>query len=64
MTSSVAGTVPHTFYRASDMPEEVKMARVYGGMHYLTSTEHGAIMGRRVARWVANNYFKPVRSNH
>jgi hypothetical protein len=63
LTSSVAGTVPHTFYRASDLPEEVKMARVYGGMHFHTSTEHGAIMGRRVAEWVARHYFKPVRMN-
>jgi hypothetical protein len=59
-TSSVAGTVPH-FYRTPDaLVEEVKWARVFGGMHYLTSTEHGADLGRRVGRYVMREHFRPA----
>jgi hypothetical protein len=53
--------VPHVFHDVYDIPGEVKMARVYGGMHFLTSVEHGVILGRKVGRWVEANYFKPVR---
>lgn len=61
LTSTVPGTVPHVFYDVYDIPAEVKMARVYGGMHFLTSIEHGVILGTKVGRWVEANYFKPVR---
>jgi hypothetical protein len=60
LTSTVAGTIPHVFYDVYDIPAEVKMARVYGGMHFLTSTEHGVLLGAKVARWVETNYFKPL----
>jgi hypothetical protein len=40
------------------MIDEVIMARVFGGMHYQTSGEHGATIGRQVARLVARNHFK------
>lgn len=59
LTSTVAGSVPHVFHDVHDMPEEVKMARVYGGMHFFTSVEHGVILGRKVGRWIDSNYFKP-----
>jgi hypothetical protein len=60
LTSTVPNTVPHVFYNTNDLIEEVKMARVYGGMHFHTSTEHGAKIGRQVGHWVTRNYFKPV----
>ena len=61
LTSTVPGTVPHVFRDTRDMIEEVKMARVFGGMHFLTSVEHGTLIGQDVARWVARHHFKPVR---
>lgn len=61
LTSTVSGTVPHVFHDVHDIPAEIKMARVYGGMHFLTSTEHGVLLGRKVARWVEGNYFKAVK---
>lgn len=60
LTSSVAGSVPHVFYNTNAMIDEIKMARVFGGMHFPTSVEHGAIIGKKVGRWVARNHFKPV----
>jgi hypothetical protein len=60
MTSTVAGTVPHAFYNTDQFVEEVMDARVFGGMHYPTSVEHGATMGRQVAREILRARFKPV----
>ncbi len=59
LTSSVVGSIPHVFYDTNDMIEEVTMARVFGGMHFLTSVEHGTIIGKKVGRWVAKHYFGP-----
>jgi hypothetical protein len=42
------------------MIEDVINGRVFGGMHYRTSGRHGAIIGRKVAHWLAKHYFQPV----
>lgn len=47
-------------YSTDDMIRQVIDGRVYGGMHYRTSGRHGAIMGRKVAHWIATRYFQPV----
>jgi len=59
--STAAGTVPHVFYSTDQFVEEVKDARVLGGIHYPTSVEHGAVLGRNVARAVLRSEFKPLR---
>ena len=41
LTSSVAGSVPHVFYNTNEMVDEIILARVFGGMHFQTSVEHG-----------------------
>lgn len=61
MTSSAAGTVPHVFHHTNEMIDEIVMARVFGGMHFQTSVEHGAIIGRQVGRLVARNHFRPAK---
>lgn len=63
-TSTVAGTVPHTYYSTNDLLEEVMRARVFGGMHFPTSVAHGVKMGREVGDWVFSNYFRPVKKGH
>jgi hypothetical protein len=60
-TAPNSGPGPHVFYNTDDLPEEIKLARVYGGMHFHTSTEHGAKLGRQVGHWLARNYFQPVK---
>jgi len=60
LTSTVAGSVPHVFTNTHQMIDEVIMARVFGGMHFQTSGEHGAIIGRKVGNLVAQNHFKRV----
>lgn len=59
-TSSVPGTVPHVYRTTNDFIEEIKWARVLGGMHFLTSTEHGVELGRRVGRYVMRHHFRRV----
>jgi len=61
LTSSIAGTVPHVYGDTDDIIDEVVWARVYGGMHYLTSGKHGVIIGRKVAQLIASDYFQAER---
>ena len=58
--STVPGTALHRYDSPDDMVKEIADARVWGGMHFRTSTDHGAELGRQVARWVASQYFRPV----
>lgn len=60
-TSTVPGSVPHYYEKTDDLVKEVTVARVYGGMHFPTSTVHGAVMGRQVGRWVAKTQFQRVK---
>ena len=59
-STSVAGAAmtEHHFTNTQDIVSEVINARVYGGIHYRTSAEHGAMIARKVADWVADHYFK------
>jgi hypothetical protein len=60
-TSTTSPNRPsHTFTWTDDMIAEIVDARVYGGMHYRTSGVRGAVIGRKVAKWVAKHYFQPV----
>ena len=58
--SNAAGlTTPvRTYDRFSDLLEEVKRARVYGGMHYRNSTEQGALLGERVVQQMLRDHFR------
>jgi hypothetical protein len=61
LTSSVPGSVPHVFTNTNQMIDEIILARVFGGMHFQTSVEHGSVLGKNVAQLVAKNHFKPVK---
>jgi len=62
-TSTVTGT-SHDFRSVDEMLHELKVARIYGGMHFRFSSDDGATLGRRTGRWVAKNYFQPVERKH
>jgi len=57
--SSTASGTTHTFEDTDDFLTEIGNARVWGGMHYRTSTEVGADLGTRIAKYVAQRHFKP-----
>lgn len=48
MTSATAPGVTHRWTSAADYVTEVNNARVWGGLHYRTSTEVGTTMGRNI----------------
>jgi hypothetical protein len=55
----VTGTT-HDFGSVHEMIRELKVARIYGGMHFRYSSDDGAALGKRVGKWVTKNYFKPT----
>lgn len=61
LTSTFAGALPeHMFESTDEMIREIIDARVYAGIHYRTSTVHGAVLGRKVAHWVSKHAFEPA----
>ncbi len=61
LTSPTAPGVTRRFSRLSDYVRESIDARVYDGVHYRTSGEVGAAMGRKIGEYTVQNYLKPVR---
>jgi hypothetical protein len=61
LTSTTAPGVTRTFTRLSDYVVEVINARVYDGVHYRTSGDVGAAMGRKIGEYTVKNYFKSIR---
>jgi len=57
--SKIAGlTKPVRSYNSfSQALDEVRDARVYGGMHYRNSAHKGAILGQQVSRFVTAHFF-------
>ena len=49
-----------TFERLSDALKEVIDARVWGGIHFRTADNQGAVLGKKVAHWERMHYFQPV----
>ncbi|HEU4516097.1 MAG TPA: hypothetical protein VFR77_02240, partial [Steroidobacteraceae bacterium] len=62
LDSTAAGLVnPVRHYRKIDaMVNDLKVARIYGGMHYRNSVNDGATLGVRVANFIGRNYFRHV----
>ena len=61
LTSTTAPGVTRRFSKLSDYVAEVVNARVYDGVHYRTSGEAGAAMGRKIGQYTVQNYLKPIR---
>ena len=57
--STVTGTTRH-FDSTDDLVKELQLARIAGGMHFRTSTVHGAVLGMKVSKWIVKNHFQPV----
>jgi len=59
MDSTVTGTT-HYYERLNDVAKEMYDARVWAGLHFRTSMLEGAWIGRKVADYVATNFFQPT----
>jgi hypothetical protein len=60
--SATHSTLPITrsFTRFSQAIAEIRLARVYGGIHFLTADAQGAALGKQIARFREEHYFQPV----
>ena len=54
---------PRHFDRFSHALQEIVDARVWGGIHFRTADEQGALLGKKVARWLEKHYFEPVHDD-
>jgi hypothetical protein len=50
-----------SFDRFSDALKEIIDARVWGGIHFRTADMQGAVLGKKVAHYMEQHYFQPVR---
>jgi len=59
MDSTVTGTTRY-YKRFKEAAKEVYDARTWAGLHFRNSTMEGAWIGRKVARYVGANFFRPT----
>ena len=50
-----------TYYDLNTLQREIDSARVWAGLHWRHSTRHGGQIGRKVAKHVFDNFFRPVQ---
>jgi hypothetical protein len=64
MDSTVAGLASpvRQYHSTGDFVKDLKLARIYGGMHYRTSADHGAVLGKRAGKLVVRDYFRRKKS--
>ena len=60
LTSTTAPGVTRKFSKLPDYVAEVVNARIYEGVHYRTSGEAGAAMGRKIGQYTVQNFLKPL----
>jgi PAP2 superfamily len=53
--------ITRSFTHFSQAIAEIRLARMYGGIHFVTADAQGATLGRKVAQWRDEHYFQPVR---
>ena len=58
-TSAVTGTT-RQFTHLSHALQEVRLARMYSGLHFMTADSAGVDLGRAVAKYVDRNAFQPA----
>jgi hypothetical protein len=61
LVSPTAPGVERRFTKLSDYVDEVINARIYDGVHYRTSGDVGAEMGRQIGEYTVATYFRPLR---
>jgi hypothetical protein len=58
--TSPIGPITRDFTRFSQAINEVRLARMYGGIHFMTADAQGASLGKKVENYAQANYFQPV----
>ena len=57
---SVTGLGDRHFATVNDLTQDVSNARIWGGIHYRTSVEDGAKLGKKVVNYLLARAFKPT----
>jgi hypothetical protein len=57
---SAATQTKRRYEYVDDLVRDFTDARIFGGMHFRTSVDHGTALGLRVGRWVAERHFQPM----
>ncbi len=58
--TSPIGSITRHYGRFSQAITEIRVARVYSGLHFLTADAQGAVLGRKVANYRENHFFQPA----
>jgi hypothetical protein len=56
--STVTGTT-HAYASIPEMADELREARIWGGMHFRTALDDGSKLGRQTARYILKHAFAP-----
>jgi hypothetical protein len=60
MTSPTAPDLTRRWEHIQDIAVEISNARVWGGIHYRTSTQVGETMGKKIGEYALKTYLKPM----
>ena len=60
ISSTTTGT-SLVFSNTDDVLKAVNDARIFAGFHYRTSCVRGAVLGRKVAKFVGRHHFRPIQ---
>jgi hypothetical protein len=52
--------ITRTYSHFSDAINEIRLARVYAGLHFMTADAQAVTLGRKIADWREGHYFQPV----
>jgi PAP2 superfamily len=52
--------ITRSFTRFSEAIAEIRLARVYGGIHFMTADARAVILGKQVARYREDHFFRAV----
>ncbi len=52
--------ITRSFTHFSEAIAEIRLARVYGGIHFMTADAQGATLGKRIAKYREDHYFRAV----
>jgi hypothetical protein len=58
--TTAVGAPERTYGRFTDVIKDTIEARLYLGIHFRTPDEQGAVIGKKVARWLDRHYFHPA----
>jgi PAP2 superfamily len=52
--------ITRSFGRFSEAIAEIRLARVYAGLHFMTADAQGAALGKHVAKYREEHFFQPT----